>query len=166
MINETRREIVTTNFKIYKAIADEAHEKMVHLMEMGRRPNPEGSGRWTITRDPNMTSFKHAIISIVFTGVWLDACLHLLLVRKCGKSEFEKMKLDKPGKTYEIKLKLLGCTDEKMIADVERFREMRNSLVHEKAYFDREITIAQNEASVAQEMLIRIEKYFMEQCTL
>lgn len=105
MKNEAGREIVTTNFKIYKAIADEAHEKMVHLMEMGRWPKSDGSGRWTITHDPNMTSFKHAMISIVFTGMWLDACLHLLLVRKYGKREFEKMKLDKPGKTYEIKLK-------------------------------------------------------------
>lgn len=81
--------LVFTNIAIYKAIADEAHKEMVQLMEAGRRPKPDGSAGWIFTHDPNHTSFKQSLISIVFTGMWLEALLHLLIVKNTGKIHLE-----------------------------------------------------------------------------
>ncbi len=162
MIDETGQ-IVITNVKIYKAIADEAHKKMVELIEAGWRPKPDGSDGWIITYDPNQTSFKQAMITIVFTGMWLDASLHLFLVKKYGKKEVIEKKNEYDFTPYEEKLKLLGCTDAKLIADTKRFREkIRNTLVHEKAYKDDEIRYTQNDTADAHELLIAIQKYFSE----
>ena len=35
--------------------------------------------------DPKQRSFKQAMISVVFTCIWLEATLHLLIVGKCGR---------------------------------------------------------------------------------
>ncbi|MFX0203726.1 MAG: hypothetical protein ACFFCW_47110 [Candidatus Hodarchaeota archaeon] len=152
--------LVITNIAIYKAIADEAHQKMVQLMEAGRRPKPDGSAGWIITYDPNQTSFKQSMISIVFTGMWLEALMHLLVVKKYGKDKFKEYDFE----PYEKKLQLLGCTDKKLLDRVSRFRKTRKSLVHEKAHFDfGEIKKAQDEAENAHEMLVAIHKHFSEQ---
>ena len=151
--------LVITNIAIYKAISDEAHQEMVQLMEAGRRPKPDGSAGWIITYDPNQTSFKQSMVSIVFTGMWLEALMHLLIVKKYGKDKFKKYDF----KTYEEKLQLLGYTDKKLLHRVSRFREIRKSLVHEKAHFDEdEIQKAQDEAENAHEMLVAIHSHFSE----
>jgi len=151
--------LVITNIGIYKAIADEAHLEIVQLMESGRRPKPDGSAGWIKTFDPNQTSFKQSMVSIVFTGMWLEALMHLLIVKKYGKDEFKKYDF----KTYEEKLKLLGCMDEKLLHRVSRFRGIRKSLVHEKAFFDEDgIKKAQDEAENAHEILVAIHNHFSE----
>ena len=151
--------LVITNIGIYKAIADEAHQEIVQLMESGRRPKPDGSAGWIKTFDPNQTSFKQSMVSIVFTGMWLEALMHLLIVKKYGNDEFKKYDF----KTYEEKLKLLGCMDEKLLHRVSRFRGIRKSLVHEKAFFDEDgIKKAQDEAENAHEMLVAIHNHFSE----
>jgi len=124
--------IVITNISIYKAIAEEAYQNMVELMDAGRRLKPDGSTGWIITFDPKQTSFKQSMISIVFTGIWLEALMHLLIVRKFGKSKFKEYDF----KSYEDKLQLLGCSDQELLERVSRFRKTRKSLVHEKAHFD------------------------------
>jgi hypothetical protein len=150
--------LVFTNIAIYKAIADEAHKEMVQLMEAGRRPKPDGSAGWIFTHDPNHTSFKQSLISIVFTGMWLEALLHLLIVKKYGEDTFRKYDRRKP---YEGKLRLLGCRDKKLLDRVERFRKTRKYLVHEKAHFDDgEIKMAQDEAENAHELLVEIHMHF------
>ena len=151
--------LVITNIAIYKAIADEAHQEIVQLMESGHRPKPDGSAGWIKTYDPNQTSFKQSMVSIVFTGMWLEALMHLLIVKKYGKDKFR----DYDRKTYEEKLQLLGCMDKKLLHRVFRFRRIRKSLVHEKAFFDEgEIKRAQDEAENAHEMLVAIHNYFSE----
>lgn len=151
---------VITNVAIYKAIADEAHQKMVQSMEAGRRPKPDGSTGWIITYDPKQTSFKQSMISIVFTGMWLEALTHLLIVERYGEDKFNKYDFV----SYEEKLKLLGCTDQELLDRVSRFRKTRKSLVHEKAHFDDgEIKRAQDEAENAHDLLIAIHKHFSEQ---
>ncbi len=151
--------LVITNIAIYKAIADEAHQEMVQLMEAGRRPKPDGSAGWIITYDPNQTSFKQSMVSIVFTGMWLEALMHLLIVNEYGKDRFNEYDF----KTYEEKLQLLGYMDEKILHRVSRFRDIRKSLVHEKAHFDEdEIKRAQDEAENAHEMLVAIHRHFSE----
>jgi len=142
--------ISVTNVEIYKAIADEAYQEMVQLMEAGRRPKLDGSAGWIITYDSSHASFKKAMVSIVFAGMWLEALMHLLIVRKFGEERFREYDF----KFYEEKLKLLGLADEKLLDRVLRFRTTRKALVHEKAHFDDgEIKTAQSEAENAHEML-------------
>ena len=142
--------LIVTNVEIYKAIADEAYQEMVQLMEAGRRPKLDGSAGWIITYDPSHASFKKAMISLVFTGMWLEALMHLLIVRKFGEAKFKEYDF----KAYEEKLKLLGITDKELLDSVSRFRAVRKALVHEKAHFDDgEIKTAQSEAENAHQML-------------
>jgi len=146
-----------TNIEIYKTIADEAYQKMVQLMEAGRPPKPDGSAGRTIIYDPNQNSFKQSMISIVFTGMWLESLIHLLIVKKHGKEKFKEYDF----KSYEEKLQLLGCTDQKLLDRVLRFRKTRKSLVHEKAHLDDgEIKLAQDEAENAHQILICIHGHF------
>jgi hypothetical protein len=81
---------IFTNAAVYKAIADEAYQTMVQSIETGRRPKPDGSAGWIVTYDPNQTSFKQAMISLVFTGMWLEAVTHLLIVKAHGKDKFKE----------------------------------------------------------------------------
>ena len=151
--------LVITNVEVYRAIADEAYQEMAQLLKAGRRPKEDGSPGWIITFDPNQTSFKRAMISIVFTGMWLDALMHLLIVRDHGEDKFKVY----DRKWYEEKLTLLGCQEQGLLRRVKKFRESRKSLVHEKAHFDDgEIKTAQDEAENAHEMLVAIHEHFSE----
>jgi hypothetical protein len=149
-----------TNVGIYRTIADEAYQKMVQSIETGRRRKPDGSAGWIITYDPDHTSFKQAMICLVFTGIWLEAVLHLLIVKAYGKDKFNEYDF----KSYEEKLMLLGCTDEGLMNSVSRFRKARKALVHEKAHLDDgEIKWAQKEAENAHRLLTVISERFAEQ---
>lgn len=153
--------IIITNIDIFKAIADEAHQKMSHFIKAGRRPKADGSTGWIITYDPDRNSFKQAMISIVFSAMWLESLLHLLIVKHLGEKKFKEC--DRKKINYEKKLELLGCTDQDILDRVARFRKTRNSLVHEKAHFDSgEIITAQDEANNAHEMLIAINRHFSD----
>jgi len=148
---------VITNISVYKAIAEEAHQKMRELIDAGRRPKPDGSQGWVITYDPTQASFKQAMISIVFTGMWLEAMMHLLIVQEYGEQKFK----DYDFKSYEEKLQLLGYCDQQITDRAKRFRKTRKELVHEKAHFDNgEIKRAQDEADNANELLFLLQKQF------
>lgn len=152
--------LIFTNATTYKMIADEAYLQMVESDETGRRPKPDGKTGWIITYDPNQTSFKQAMISLVFTGMWLEAAMHLLIVNVYGKEKFKEYDF----KSYEQKLTLLGCNDQELLNSVARFRGARKSLVHEKAHFDDgEMKWAQKEAKNAHEMLTAIYAHFSGQ---
>lgn len=151
---------VLTNAEVYRTITDEAYQKMVQSIEAGRRPKPDGSTGWIVTYDPDQTSFKQAMISLVFTGMWLEAMMHLLIVKAHGKDRFKEYDFE----SYEEKLTLLGCTDEELLNSVSRFRKARRALVHEKAHFDDgEIRWAQKEAENAHGLLAAIYERFSEQ---
>jgi hypothetical protein len=140
--------LIVTNVDIYKAVADEAYDEMVLLAEAGRRPKPDRNAGWILTYDPTHASFKKAMISLIFTGMWLEALMHLLIIRKFGETKFKEYDF----KVYEEKLKLLGITDEALLGSVSRFRAIRKALVHEKAHFDDgEIKTAQSEAENAHQ---------------
>ena len=84
------------------------------------------------TFDPEQLSFKQAMISVVFTCIWLEAVLHLLIVRNLGREAYTN-KVDFSG--YAAKLTLLGCGDEDLLRNAERLREARRELIHEKGAF-------------------------------
>ena len=151
---------VISNVTVYKAIANEAHQKMQALIDSGRKPKEDGSPSWIITYDPNQSSFKQAMITIVFTGMWLEALMHLLIVRSHGEEKFKEYDF----KPYEDKLRFLGCSDQSTLERATKFRKCRKALVHEKAHFDDgEIKLAQDEADNAHELLVAIDRQFQSQ---
>jgi len=152
--------ITITNIDTYKSIADEAFSEMVQLLNAGRRPKADGNEGWIVTIDPSQRSFKKAMISIVFTGMWLEALCHLKIVERFGEEKYKEYDF----KSYEDKLELLGVTDIAIIQSVKQFRTTRKELVHEKAYFDKgKMKVAQKEAECAHEMLHTIHAKFLKQ---
>lgn len=130
---------------------------MHELMDAGRRPKPDGSDGWIITFDPFQNSLKQSMIAIVFTGMWFEALMHLLIVRAYGEQKFKEYDF----KSYEEKLRLVGCSDQEVIDRATRFRMTRKALVHEKAHFDDgEIRKAQDEADNAHELLVALHNQF------
>ena len=146
---------IFTNISTYKAIADESYHKMCDLMEAGRKPLPDGG--WVVSVDPEQKSFKQAMISVVFSAMWIDAYLHQLIAKRSGVEKAEE--LDR--KKYEKKLQYLGVNDQSIISQVTDFREARNEMVHEKAYADTgDIKTAQGEAEKAYNLRRILEQYF------
>ena len=154
-----------TNVRIYWSIADDAYRQMSADMDAHVRPGPEGSGAVVKIFDPEQLSFKQAMISVVFTCIWLEAALHLLIVGRLGRDAYTK-KVDYSG--YEDKLTLLGCGDEELLGNVERLQQARRELVHEKAHlefndageFTGELRVAQDEAENARTVMFSVEKWF------
>ena len=86
--------------------------------------------------------------------MWLEALLHLLIVRDHGEAKFREIDY----KPYEEKLRLVGIDDNSILEAAARFRIARKVLVHEKAYFDTEVTkTAQDEARNAYQLLLAID---------
>lgn len=156
---------ILTNVGIYRSIADEAYREMSADMDANVRPGPEGSDVVIKTFDPEQRSFKQAMISVVFTCIWLETVLHLLIVKKLGKETYTK---GVDHSVYEDKLTLLDCRDEELLKNAERLRQARRELVHEKAHsnfsdageFTGEIRAAQDEAENARAVMLAVEKWF------
>ena len=145
---------IFSNLSTYKAIAETAYEQMLETDKVDRTPKSEGEG-WIIKYDPEQKSFKSAMITLVFTGIWLEALLHLLIVREYGETEYQKY----DHKSYEEKLRLLGITNEPLLGKVQQFRATRKELVHEKAHFNQAtIKTAQKEAKIAREVMLEISR--------
>ena len=154
---------ILTNVDIYKLIANAAYYNMSEDMGKNVKPRPEDSSGAIKTFDPEQTSFKQAMISTVFTCIWLEAILHLRIVAKSEKKCYTKV----DHKIFEEKLKLLGCRDTELLENVERLRKVRNELVHEKAYcefndadeFTGESRTGQDEAENARAVMTGVEKW-------
>lgn len=156
-MQDSPEKFVVTNVRIYKQIADEAYEKMSEALNAGRRPKTDGSEGWIITPDPHQTSFKQAMVSIVFTGIWLEALLHLLIVQAHGEQVFEEYDRKK---SYEDKLRKVGFDDQELLECVGKFRKARKCLVHEKAYSDTTWETAQDAAENSHRILTALHGYF------
>ena len=137
---------------------------MAEDMARNVQPIPDGGGRAIKRFDPEQTSFKQAMVSIMFTCIWLEAMLHLLIVRRWGKSRFEEL----DWRPYEGKLEALGCNDEDLLRRAVRLRKTRKGLVHEKAHlefndegeFMGELLTAQEEAENARAVMEGVENWF------
>lgn len=118
-----------TNLHIYRAIAENAFAEANSLEVESRQPKSDGTSGYVIALDPSRSSFKQSLISLTFSGVYLEALLFLKGTQRFGdqwEKEFDR-------KTYEDKLKRLGVTDESLIKSAKHFRTVRRELVHEKA---------------------------------
>ena len=156
---------VFTNVHIFGAIADTAYDKMREEMKKSVRPMPDGSPGSIRTFDPEQAAFKQAMISVIFSSIWLEAWLHLLIVRRFGKEKFKKV----DRLTYEYKLRLLGCKDEALLNKVKELRISRRELVHEKAHlefddgkFVGEVKTAQDEAEISRAVMVGVRGWCKE----
>jgi len=150
--------LVHTNVRVFYKIAQECYKAMNDFLKMYRRPMPDGKPGYIITLDPDQKSFKNAFITIVFCGVFLESLLHLLILKHYGLDIFKKY----DRKSYEEKLKLLGCSDRSIIDLCKKYRDARREVVHEKAYLDNDyfLRVAQDEAEVAIELINKVVAYF------
>ena len=91
--------------------------------------------------------------------MWLEASLHLLIVRKFGEQKFK----DYDFKSYRDKLVLLNISDQSLLDEVDKFKLTRKELVHEKAYFDKGVVkMAQSEAELAYSIVQRLSVAFSQ----
>jgi len=156
-------QLLNTNVEAYKAIALEAHRKMQEYISSGRKPKSDGSSGWIVSFDPERNSLKQALVTVVFSAIWLTAFLHLRIARNLGVRAAKKFDNDF---SYKNGLELLGCSDETVLNAVERLRVTRKDLVHEKAHLDNMvIQLAENEADNAFWIIKAIEKHFTDATT-
>ena len=152
----SKQRYVFTNIDVFRSIADAAFMRMTDDGDLRSRPESVDSGH-VKSFDPNQTSFKEALISVIFSCIWLEAALHLLIVETHGRERYEEV----DRKSYEKKLRLLGCSDVRLLKKVEQLREATKELVHEKAHlhtdkcgnFTGTIRIAQDEAKNGHEVV-------------
>ena len=164
---EAERKLVFTNVHIFGAIADAAYERMSEDMDRNVRPMLDRSPGTIKTFDPEQKSFKDAMISVVFGCVWLEALLHLLIVRLFGRECFKKV--DR-RLSYGEKLPLLGCVDDQLLEWTRQLQGSRRQLVHEKALleftdegvFTGEVKTAQDEAENARRVMVEVRKWCEE----
>lgn len=154
---EDNNNFIVSNVWFFYRIAKDSHESMKTHFESGRRPRTDGEPGEIIKYDPEHKSFKAALVTVVFCGIYLEALLHHLIVRKKGLKVYD----DYDYKTYKTKLKLLDCHEQSILDDCEHYKAVRKEIVHEKAYKDTEtIRYAQNEATRAFKMIEAINKHF------
>lgn len=159
--NSEQSSFVISNELVYFEIVKESFLSMTSLVQNGSRPLPTSVSGQIFSYDPEHKSFKAAIATIIFSGVYLEALLHRLIVKKDGIEGYKKC--DRNKREYEKKLRLLGCRDEKIIEECEHFRIVRRELVHEKAHLplhQESIRSAQQEAARVFELLESIHAYF------
>lgn len=150
-------QIVSTNVSTFYRIAQEAYAEMSVQQALHTRPKPNGESGNILTYDPDQKSFKSAFIALVFSGVCLEALLHLLIVAHKDLQAFK----DYDHKTYEDKLELLGCDDEEILKLCKHFRAARREVVHEKAHLDQETwRVAQREAVAAIDLVNKVFCFF------
>ena len=135
---------ILTNVGVYRSIADAAYRKVSEDMGENVRPRPDGDPGVIKAFDPEQLSFKQAMISVVFTCIWLEATLHLLIVGKHGRKCFREV--DKVP--YETKLHLLGC------------RNAESVVFTCTGEFTGVLRIAQDEAENARAVMLGVEKWF------
>ncbi len=157
MAKPEEKRIFFTNARVYFNIAREAVDRIKKDREENIHPKPNGKPGFVIKFDPDQRSFKDALVAIVFSGVYIDAILHILIHKKLGADKCRALDY----KTYEQKLQALGCADTELLNDIQNFRKARREVVHEKAFFDDDsFRIAQEEALFSLDVAMRIQVYF------
>lgn len=148
---------VHTNVRVFYNIAKEAYTAMEKDGSSRIRPDPNNEQRRIITYDPDQKSFKNAFITIVFCGIFLESLLHILIVEREGLHIFNNY----DRKSYEDKLKLLGCNDQSILDKSKQYKNTRKRIVHEKVHIDNNsFTITQEEAALAMEFVNQVVTHF------
>jgi len=117
---------LSSNLRIYLAMAKESAAESRRLTELGRTPRADGG--FVVRHDPEHRSFKQSLIAIAFAGIFLEALMAVLLIERLGKRAYEKL----DHRKWEARLEALGVVDQQFLARCKKFREARNELMHEK----------------------------------
>src|SRR5258708_5827705 len=117
-------------------------------------PKPDGEAGYVVRSEPDRRTFKNAMVTIVFAGMYLEALMYIALQKRFGRPD--ALKIDRHP--YEDRLKRLGITDHDLYARLGAFREARNDLVHEKALAiddlgDEIVRVAQDTADSAMSLV-------------
>ena len=148
-----------TNVRIYRQIALESEVISAEEVRTRRRPIPGQPGRSELIPDPDRRGFKHAMIAIVFAGMYIEAALHLVALERLPEDELKRtdhLRLEK-------RVEALGVSDPNLLVACKEYREARRSLVHEKAGSlpdSQQMRVAQDEARAAVELVHRIDAAF------
>ena len=126
-MHDNEKYFIVSNLQTYLEIAKESYEESIKYLEKNRTLKPDGG--YVIKLDPDKRSFKNALISIAFSGSYIDLYLRLAYVVKNEDEPPREWKFNNP---YHKKLKFLGVTDDHIIGLCEKFREVRNDVAHEK----------------------------------
>ncbi|UTW54017.1 hypothetical protein [Kordiimonas sp. SCSIO 12610] len=149
-------EIFHTNINSFYTIAEDAYRNMLAIQTRNRKPNSDKNG-YIITFDPNHESLQNALVSIVFTCIFIEALTHQGITKRYNIQTFKKLQ----NTLLENKLEMIGITDSEAIEMTSQLRKVRNQIVHEKAYFDNgEIKIAEQEAKNAYLLRQKIKTFF------
>lgn len=145
---------IISNIQTYLKIATESLEESERLLDSNRHPKPNDEAGHIITADLQQRSFKHALIALVFAGVFLEALLHIEGCRRLGRKDYEK--IDRC--VYREKLEKLGICDKDILDGSDRLRLTRKEVLHEKAVLDAsnenaKIRFAQREARKAIDLV-------------
>lgn len=118
-----------SNIDVYLAIAIEAHASMQAALARAITPKPNGEAGYIMRSEPDRRSFKDAMITIAFTGMYIEALLFIKLQQRFGRAE--ALKIDR--RPYEQRLQSLGINNADLQNRLMLFRDARRDLVHEKA---------------------------------
>jgi hypothetical protein len=158
--------LLVSQYPLYRTIAHEAAARSRESLNANRTPKPNGEPGFILHGD-NQVSFKQALIAVAFSGIYLEALIKIV-AREAKKSNRRFVaKRDKKGR-YGGKLEVLGIKDKGLIAEANRFNDVRDDLIHEDSYElstapgavnqfpDIKMFIAQDEAQKAVEFIDRV----------
>lgn len=131
-----------------KTIVD-AYEKMIESIEYNDK---------SITNLVERESFKYALNLLSFVSMWLHASLRFrMLNMKLTDKVYKRNK----GKTYELRLMLVGCYDEILLKRVSFYRMARNKILFEIDSFPEvQVLFAETEAEKAYELFVELTDEF------
>jgi hypothetical protein len=160
--------LVITHLDVYRSIALEAAEESQRLLNEHRRPKPNGEPGYIITWDPDRRSFKQAMIAIAFAGMYLEALIRILKMKRRRSGGGKRKKSASPSR-YRSGLEALGVTDKDLLEATAHFNDARDDLLHETPmevsllpgavnhdpHYDKHFT-AQTEAEKAADLIQKV----------
>lgn len=117
---------VFSNIKIFYEIAKDSFSDSEKFLSEHRKPKENGG--YILSFDPEKKSLKSSLISISFSGAYIDLHINIAYILTHGKSPNHKWET----RIYEEKLKDLGVTNLELFNNCTEFRKIRNSVLHEK----------------------------------
>jgi len=120
---------VITNVKVYREIALEAAAVAESALLPRHGPIPLEGSAFESYVEPGQQSFKSGMIAIVFAGMYVEARLWLAGIEALGEQAYARI----DRQPLEQRPEAIGVRHANLREALQRFREARKDLVHEKA---------------------------------
>lgn len=122
----TENPYIITNLSVFYEIAKDTYAQS--MLELEKNRTPKTNGGYVISYDPERKSFKNSLISISFSGSYLDLHLKISYFVKFKELPPKSWRMNNP---YLKKLKSLGIDDKNIASLCEKFSTARNDVSHE-----------------------------------